>query len=117
MKSIKFKKNIFELTILLSFTVGILGIEGCQLKTYEKLKSTPSHERKIKNLIRRVEIIEKKQKQSLTSSKVDSNYPKGPIKYLTFRLGTKDDRLRIYWENGSNSDLPCTKEQLIWVCG
>ena len=43
--------------------------------------------------------------------------PVGPIKSITLRLGTKDDRLRIYWADGSNSDLPCTKEQAIWVCG
>ena len=41
----------------------------------------------------------------------------GPIKSITFRVGTKDDRLRIYWDNNGKSDLPCTKEQSIWVCG
>ncbi len=40
-----------------------------------------------------------------------------PIKSITFRMGSKDDRLRIYWEDGSKTDLPCTKEQSIWACG
>jgi len=43
--------------------------------------------------------------------------PAGPVKSLTFRMGTQDDRLRIYWADGTTSDLPCTKEQAIWACG
>ena len=43
--------------------------------------------------------------------------PAGVIKSLTYRSGTDDDRLRIYWADGSKSDLPCTKEQSTLVCG
>jgi hypothetical protein len=43
--------------------------------------------------------------------------PAGPVKSLTYRSGTSDDRLRIYWADGSSSDLPCTKEQNTLVCG
>ncbi|MFO7628727.1 MAG: hypothetical protein R6W06_04270 [Prochlorococcaceae cyanobacterium] len=43
--------------------------------------------------------------------------PAGAVKSLTFRTGTEDDRLRIYWADGSNTDLPCTQEQNTWVCG
>jgi len=43
--------------------------------------------------------------------------PPGPIKSITFRSGTADDRLRIYWENGKVSSLPCTLEQGTWACG
>ena len=43
--------------------------------------------------------------------------PAGPVKSLTFRMGSADDRLRIYWADGSSSDLPCTKEQGTWACG
>jgi hypothetical protein len=43
--------------------------------------------------------------------------PAGAIKSLTYRSGTVDDRLRIYWADGSKSDLPCTKEQTTLVCG
>ena len=43
--------------------------------------------------------------------------PAGPVKSLTLRTGTEDDRLRIYWGDGSSSDLPCTQEQNTWVCG
>jgi hypothetical protein len=43
--------------------------------------------------------------------------PVGAIKSLTLRTGTEDDRLRIYWADGSTTDLPCTKEQATFVCG
>jgi len=43
--------------------------------------------------------------------------PPGRIKSLTLRSGTADDRLRIYWADGSTTDLPCTKEQATFVCG
>ena len=43
--------------------------------------------------------------------------PAGAVKSLTYRSGTADDRLRIYWADGSKTDLPCTKEQSTFVCG
>jgi hypothetical protein len=43
--------------------------------------------------------------------------PAGVVKSLTFRSGTDDDRLRIYWADGSQSDLECTREQSTWACG
>jgi hypothetical protein len=33
------------------------------------------------------------------------------------RTGTDDDRLRIYWADGTKTDLPCTREQATYVCG
>ena len=47
----------------------------------------------------------------------DGKPPAGVVKSLTFRMGSQDDRLRIYWADGSTSDLPCTKEQGTWACG
>ncbi|MBM5802091.1 MAG: hypothetical protein FJ077_14990 [Cyanobacteria bacterium K_DeepCast_35m_m2_023] len=43
--------------------------------------------------------------------------PTGVVKSLTYRSGTSDDRLRIYWADGRVSDLPCTKEQNTLACG
>lgn len=43
--------------------------------------------------------------------------PAGVIKSLTLRMGSEDDRLRIYWADGSKTDIPCTKEQSTFVCG
>ncbi|MEB3166593.1 MAG: hypothetical protein VKO65_07970 [Cyanobacteriota bacterium] len=43
--------------------------------------------------------------------------PAGVIKSLTLRSGTEDDRLRIYWADGTSTDLPCTREQATLACG
>ncbi|MGB5133782.1 MAG: hypothetical protein WBN89_01255 [Prochlorococcaceae cyanobacterium] len=43
--------------------------------------------------------------------------PAGPVRSITYRSGTDDDRLRIYWADGTSSDLPCTQEQATLVCG
>ncbi|WP_254217109.1 hypothetical protein [Synechococcus sp. CCY 9618] len=45
------------------------------------------------------------------------NPPAGVVKSLTLRTESEDDRLRIYWADGSKTDLPCTKEQTTLVCG
>ena len=48
----------------------------------------------------------------------DPRTPAGPIRSLTLRLGTEDDRLRLYWADGQTSDLLCTEEgQQTWACG
>ena len=46
-----------------------------------------------------------------------STPPAGVVKSLTYRSGTSDDRLRIYWADGRVTDLPCTKEQNTLACG
>ena len=48
----------------------------------------------------------------------DSKKPAGPLLSLTLRLGTEDDRLRLYWADGQTSDLICTEEgETTWACG
>ena len=48
----------------------------------------------------------------------DSKTPPGPLRSLTLRLGTDDDRLRLYWADGQASDLICSQEgEGIWACG
>ena len=50
--------------------------------------------------------------------KDDPKAPSGPIRSLTLRTGTDDDRLRLYWADGQVSDLICTKEgRGTWACG
>ncbi len=43
--------------------------------------------------------------------------PLGRIKSLTYRTGASENRLRIYWADGSQSDLECTQEQTTLACG
>ena len=52
------------------------------------------------------------------SAPADSKIPAGPIRSLTLRLGTDDDRLRLYWGDGQTSDLACSQEgKGTWACG
>lgn len=43
--------------------------------------------------------------------------PVGRITSLTYRTGSSENRLRIYWADGSQSDLECTQEQTTLACG
>ncbi|MCX5966402.1 MAG: hypothetical protein NTV57_01920 [Cyanobacteria bacterium] len=47
----------------------------------------------------------------------NTKQPAGRIKSLTYRTGTSENRLRIYWADGSQSDLECTQEQTTLACG
>jgi hypothetical protein len=48
----------------------------------------------------------------------DSKTPAGPLRSLTLRIGTEDDRLRMYWADGQTSNLICSQEgKGVWACG
>jgi hypothetical protein len=47
----------------------------------------------------------------------NAKQPAGRIKSLTYRTGSSENRLRIYWADGSQSDLECTQEQTTLACG
>ncbi len=100
---------------------SIVSIQACQNNRNTSSKNSYSlnkNDKSISQLETRLKEIEnfiENKFPPVTSQ--DLNAPTGPIKSLTFRIGSNDDRLRIYWENGSYSDLPCTKEQSTWACG
>ena len=72
----------------------------------------------INRLEQRIEQLERQVGEQLPRASDNSNkVPAGPISSITLRTGTADDRLRIYWADGTRSDLPCTKEQNTWACG
>jgi len=79
--------------------IGVILTTGCQTLP-KTLRS-----KNFQALEQRIERLEKQQSKD------------GPIQSITLRLGSKDDRLRIYWKDGTKSDLPCTKEHSIWSCG
>jgi hypothetical protein len=91
---------------------GLVLLVGCQ--------QGPSAERqRLDRLELRLQQLEQRQAQPGAADTADKagKPPAGPVKSLTFRTGTNDDRLRIYWADGTSSDLPCTKEQNTWACG
>ena len=108
------RKCFYYLWLLSTF----LLVSGCQNKQEEIIRNQTREQSELTLLKSRIDRLEKKIGYKAipkkTRSKEDSSKL---IKSITFRIGTKDDRLRIYWSDGSNSDMPCTKEQSIWICG
>ena len=95
---------------------GSLALAGCQNYKPSDLKQLHQRQEQLQLQIQQLE-----QRLNATSARDGSDRqgkpPAGPVKSITFRSGTGDDRLRIYWADGSTSDLPCTKEQTTTVCG
>ncbi|WP_255476263.1 hypothetical protein [Synechococcus sp. SYN20] len=92
-----------------------MTFSACGSKTVPVNKT--QHET-ITRLEQRIEKLERQVEEKLpTPSGTSSKVPAGPISSITMRTGTADDRLRIYWADGTRSDLPCTREQNTWACG
>ena len=108
-------QNVMKKLYILLLLASSLVIPGClnSQKKERVLKSTHNFQ----ELDQRVSTIEKQLKPIGTSE--NSTLPKAKIniKSVTFRIGTEDDRLRIYWSDGRKTDLPCTQESNIWACG
>ncbi|MCP9850862.1 hypothetical protein KBY88_13755 [Cyanobium sp. Morenito 9A2] len=95
---------------LSSFALVGIGLSACQ----------PSREaQRLQQLEQRVQQLEQRQVTPDNADAADrkGKPPAGVVKSLTFRIGSSDDRLRVYWADGSRTDLPCTKEQGTWACG
>ena len=92
-----------------------LALSACGSKT----APVNTTERKaINRLEQRIEQLELQVGEQIPPPSDQSNkVPAGPVSSITLRTGTADDRLRIYWADGTRSDLPCTKEQNTWACG
>jgi len=43
--------------------------------------------------------------------------PAGPVKSLTYRTTEQGKQLRIYWADGTQTDLECNQEQATLACG
>ena len=103
----------FRLAVLLA---GSLVLAGCQGRKPSDLQQLQQRQEQLQLQIQQLE-----QRLNATTPRDGSDRqgkpPAGPVKSITFRSGTGDDRLRIYWADGSTSDLPCTKEQTTTVCG
>ena len=89
-----------------------LLLVGCQ-------RGPSAESERLDRLELRMQQLEERQARPAANDAADraGKPPAGPVKSLTFRMGSADDRLRIYWADGTSSDLPCTKEQATLVCG
>ena len=104
---------------VLPFTaVACLTISSCGSGP-SSYGSDPSNQAALERLELRVNQLERKlSTTTLGDGNLDPNVPAGPLQSLTLRLGTDDDRLRLYWANGQSSDLICSEEgKGVWACG
>jgi len=91
-----------------------MALAGCQQGSNPEAQRIDQLNLKIEQLEQR---LNKLANERHDGSDRQGKPPAGRIKSLTLRTGTEDDRLRIYWADGSTTDLPCTKEQATFVCG
>ncbi len=97
-------------------SAAALVLSGCGSKTVPI--NSQDQNKAINRLELRIEQLERQVDQQLPPPSDNSDkVPAGPVSSITLRTGTADDRLRIYWADGTRSDLPCTKEQNTWACG
>jgi type II secretory pathway component PulM len=106
-------------TALLALGAALL-LAGCQFGPKPEQKPSLESQR-IDQLEFQLQQLEQRLNK-LTAERADGadragKPPAGVVKSLTLRSGTDDDRLRIYWSDGSTTDLPCTREQATLVCG
>jgi hypothetical protein len=91
-----------------------MALGGCQQGSNPEAQRIDQLNLKIEQLEQRLNKLASERRDG---SDRQGKPPAGRIKSLTLRTGTEDDRLRIYWADGSTTDLPCTKEQATFVCG
>ena len=99
-----------------SLAIGALlamALVGCERKPSVESRRIDQLELKIQQLETRLNQVSSQVKQPDKGGRL----PKGAIKSLTYRTAEDGNRLRIYWADGTTSNLPCTKEQGTLVCG
>ena len=102
----------------LTAVMSVALISACQKRAEIKPSTDVSRDAQISAMKTRIDQLERRVNEQMPGSDDSGErVPPGPIKSITFRSGTADDRLRIYWENGKVSSLPCTLEQGTWACG
>lgn len=90
-----------------------LALVGCERKPSVESRRIDQLELKIQQLETRLNQVSSQLKQPDSGSRL----PKGAIKSLTYRTTDAGNRLRIYWADGSQSDLECNQEQNTLACG
>jgi len=104
---------------VLTTILGIAIVSGCAKDSTPIGNKSTQYIKDIKELTLKLakleESINKKEPNDRLNSSIQLH--SNLIKYITLRVGSSDDRLRIYWSDNSSTNLPCKKEQSTWICG
>lgn len=98
---------------------AVLLVSGCDPRNRKPSAAVQDLQQRQEQLDLKLQQLEKRLNEIPVADGADraGRPPGGPVKSLTLRTGSEDDRLRIYWADGTSSDLPCTQEQNTLVCG
>ena len=107
-------RTVRGLGLAVSLLVVGWAVSGCQRGPSAESQRLDRVDLKIQQLEQRLNKLSVRSEDGADKA---GKPPAGVIKSLTLRMGSEDDRLRIYWADGSKTDLPCTKEQSTFVCG
>ena len=104
---------------LLCLGVTSVGLTSCGLVSSSGDKPNANTRASIKQLEQRINQLEQELQQIKSpGGDADSKTPAGPLRSLTLRIGTEDDRLRMYWADDQTSNLICSQEgRGVWACG
>jgi outer membrane murein-binding lipoprotein Lpp len=104
---------LLRTSLLMLPLLAVLALSGCDRKANEQSRRIDQLELKIQQLETRLNQVSTQVKQPEKGSRL----PKGAIKSLTYRTTDAGNRLRIYWADGSRTDLECNQEQATLACG
>ena len=90
-----------------------LALVGCERKPSVESRRIDQLELKIQQLETRLNQVSVQVRQPDQGKRL----PVGAIKSLTYRTAQDGNRLRIYWADGSQTDLECNQEQATLACG
>ena len=104
---------------LLCLGVASIGLTSCGLMNSGGDTPDASSSASLQQLEQRINQLEQElQELKSPAGDADSKTPAGPLRSLTLRIGTEDDRLRMYWADGQTSNLICSQEgNGVWACG
>ena len=108
-----------RLTQLLWIGVASISLTSCGLVSSSGDKPNAQSSASLQQLEQRLNQLELEVEELKSpGGDADSKTPAGPLRSLTLRIGTEDDRLRMYWADGQTSNLICSQEgKGVWACG
>ena len=108
-----------RLVQLLCLGVAAIGLTSCGLGPSSGDKPKTESSASLQQLNQRINQLELELHELKSpGGYADSKTPAGPLRSLTLRIGTEDDRLRMYWADGQTSNLICSQEgKGVWACG
>ena len=111
--------RISSLQALAAGAGAALLLASCQRQPSAELQQLQQMQQRQEQVEVKIQQLEQKLNAVAPGNGADpaGKPPAGAIKSLTYRSGTADDRLRIYWADGSTTNLPCKQEQATLVCG